>query len=139
MENFPELQVEIRNMVSLATILERMDAMNLCGGAPDRVGFKMIPAARLAGVISASKARVTSDVNAADTASESGRCSAAVGRPAAMCGTLRAAGHSSKMSVRARGVQRGSGKTLGRDKYGGLRRAAACRGSGDGPREMRLL
>jgi len=43
MDNFPELQVEIRSMESLATLLERIDAMNICGGAPGRVGFKILP------------------------------------------------------------------------------------------------
>ena len=32
-------------------------------------------------------------------------------------------------------MKRGSGKTLGRDKNGGLRSAAVCRGSGDAPRK----
>jgi len=43
MDNFPELQVEIRSMESLATLLERIDTMNICGGAPGRVGFKTLP------------------------------------------------------------------------------------------------
>ena len=46
------------------------------------------------------KARVTSDANAASAAfSDSGRWSAAAGGSVAMCGALRAAGHSSEMLV----------------------------------------
>jgi hypothetical protein len=43
MENFPELRVEdICSMESLATLLEGVDAMTVCGGVPGsgRVGLK---------------------------------------------------------------------------------------------------